>query len=140
MVKQTQKSPGTNTSKANGKGQLARNGSTQRGKVSGSRRTDTANTNTKDGKHAMSKSASRQSNKKGEAGQAQALERAIAQIDQTFGEGSIMRLARLIQRAAKNGDRMIIKRELESWNHTVGIASIPNHDVNHEPLSSARSV
>ena len=93
MVKQTQKSPGTNTSKANGKGQLARNGSTQRGKVSGSRRTDTANTNTKDGKHAMSKSASRQSNKKGEAGQAQALERAIAQIDQTFGEGSIMRLA-----------------------------------------------
>ena len=28
-------------------------------------------------------------------------------------EGSIMRLARLIQRAAKNGDRMIIKRELK---------------------------
>ena len=93
MVKQTRKNTGTRANKADGKEQAARNGSTQRGRVNESRRTDTATTKTKDGKHAMSKPASRKSNKKAEAGQDQALERAIAQIDQTFGEGSIMRLA-----------------------------------------------
>ena len=55
-------------------------------------------------------------------------------------DGSIIRFARLIQRAAKKGDKIMINSEFESWNHTVGIASIPNQEVSSEPLSSTRSV
>ncbi len=79
MVKQTSRS------KRNGK--LESEGKRTRGKVksgSGFR----ASSPTKDGKDAMSKKRS----KKEESDGGQALDRAISQIDQMFGEGSIMRL------------------------------------------------
>lgn len=43
-----------------------------------------------------------------------------------------MCLVRLIQSVVKNGDRIIINSELESWNYIVGIVFILNYDVSYE--------
>ena len=78
MVKQT--------SRRKRNGRLGAEGKNTRGKVKGGSE-NRSSSFAKDGKDAMSKKCS-----KDEAGRGQALDRAISQIDQMFGEGSIMRL------------------------------------------------
>ena len=77
--------------KQKNKGLQSAGGSKLRGKMSTSRSKgkDPLATASKDGKDAMSK----KTDGKDQAGQGQALDRAILQIDKLFGEGSIMRLS-----------------------------------------------
>ncbi len=74
------------TSRGKQNGSLGTEDEKQRGKVRSGSKSRSASKAT-DGKEAMSKK-----NSKEEAGRGQALDRAISQIDQMFGEGSIMRL------------------------------------------------